>query len=274
MTVINTNIASLKTQAAITANTRGLEKAMEQLSTGKRINSAADDAAGLTIASAFRGQIKSLNQEIRNAADGISLLQTAEASSVQITSILQRMRELTTQALNGTYSDDDIMNMGTEVEALKDEINRIATDTMWNGYALLNGDFDENKVAAVSDSATNHISLQTANLQTSELTGIDDIDFSTPGDVTSDWLDTIDDALTTVSNARASFGARINRLNYTIDNLTNAATNLAASASRIEDADYSQASADLAKHQVIQQAATAMLAQANQSTQLVLQLLK
>jgi len=273
MTVINTNISSLKTQAAITSNTRGLEKAMQQLSTGKRINSAADDAAGLTIASAFRGQIKSLNQEIRNAADGISLLQTAEGSSVQITSILQRMRELVTQALNGTYSDDDISNMGTEVTALKEEINRIATDTMWNGYALLDGSFTD-RVAAVSDSALNAISIDTADLQTSALDGIDDIDFTNPSDVTTDWLDSIDGALTTVSNHRASFGARMNRLNYTIDNLTNAATNMAASASRIEDTDYSQATSDLAKFQVIQQAATAMLAQANQSTQLVLQLLK
>jgi len=270
MSVINTNISSLKTQAALASNTRALTKAMEQLSTGKRINSAADDAAGLTIASSFRGQIRSLNQEVRNANDGISLIQTAEGSTEQVTQMLQRMRELVTQALNGTYSSADVTNMGTEVEALQDEIDRISEDTLWNGMALLNGSFT-GKSILVSDSSV--IDLVTDDFTTSNL-GIDSsvIDFT--GTISSSWITLIDEAITYVSNARATMGATINRLQYAVDNITNAATNLSASASRIEDTDYSQATSELAKRQVVQQAATAMLAQANQQPQLVLQLLK
>jgi len=275
MTVINTNISSLKTQTALAFNTRGLQKAMEELSTGKRINSAADDAAGLTIASSFRGQIKSLNQEVRNANDGISLLQTAEGSTQQITQMLNRMRELVTQALNSTYSSNDVTNMGTEVTALQDEMARISTDTIWNGMTLLNGDFSASaaipKTVQVSDNQT--ITLVIDDLRPDTLNvDASKIDFSKG--VSTDMIDLIDAAITTVSTARAKMGATINRLNYAVDNLTNAATNLSASASRIEDTDYSQATSELAKHQVIQQAATAMLAQANQQPQLVLQLLK
>jgi len=270
MSVINTNISSLKTQAALATNNRGLQIAMEQLSTGRRINSAADDAAGLTIASSFRGQIKSLSQEVRNANDGVSLLQTAEGSTEQVTQMLQRMRELVTQALNATYSETDVANMGTEVTALQTEIDRIATDTLWNGMALLDGSFSD-KAVQVSDTST--VPLVTGDMTTTTL-GVDSgtIDFSTG--VSSSWLQLIDTAISTVSTARAGMGATINRLNYAVDNITNAMTNLSASASRIEDTDYSQATSNLAKHQVIQQAATAMLAQANQQPQLVLQLLK
>ena len=270
MTVINTNIPSLKTQAALAFNMRGLHKSMEELSTGKRINSAADDAAGLTIASSFRGQIKSLGQEVRSANDGISLLQTAEGSTEQVTQMLQRMRELVTQALNGTYSATDVSNMGTEVEALQKEIDRIAGDTLWNGMALLDGTFTGKNVQ-VSDSSV--IELKTQDMKTTTL-GVDSGTIDFKNTVTSAWIKLIDTAISTVSTARATMGATINRLNYAVDNITNAQTNLSASASRIEDTDYSQASAELAKHQVIQQAATAMLAQANQQPQLVLQLLK
>jgi len=248
---------------------------MEELSTGKRINSAADDAAGLTIASSFRGQIKSLGQEVRNANDGISLLQTAEGSTTQVTQMLQRMRELVTQALNGTYSTTDVANMGTEVSALQDEIDRIAGDTLWNGMALLDGTFS-GKTVQVSDSST--ITLNTGNVKTASL-GVDNtvVNFGTataPLTVSTSWIGLIDKAIASVSTMRAGMGATINRLNYAVDNITNAQTNLSASASRIEDTDYAESSAELAKHQVIQQAATAMLAQANQQPQLVLQLLK
>jgi len=184
--------------------------------------------------------------------------------------MLQRMRELVTQALNGTYSSADVTNMGTEVEALQDEIDRISEDTLWNGMALLNGSFT-GKSILVSDSSV--IDLVTDDFTTSNL-GIDSsvIDFT--GTISSSWITLIDEAITYVSNARATMGATINRLQYAVDNITNAATNLSASASRIEDTDYSQATSELAKRQVVQQAATAMLAQANQQPQLVLQLLK
>lgn len=270
MPTINTNVASLKAQDAIMQNSRGYFRAMEQLATGKRINTASDDAAGIANVAIMHGQIKSLGQEIRNANDGISLLQSADGSTESITQMLQRMRELVTQGLNGTYSDGDIANMGSEVVALQTEIDRIATDTKWNGVALLDGSYTDKNVQ-VSDNST--IAIETGNMSTTEL-GVDDgtIDFSTG--VSSSWVTLIDTAISKVSTARAVMGATINRLNYTVDNLSNSVTNLSASISRIEDTDYSVATSELAKHQIIQQAATAMLAQANQQPQLVLSLLK
>jgi len=273
MTTVNTNIASLRAQASLSSNNRLLQTTLDHLSTGKRITSAADDAAGIAIVSSMTAQGKSLQQQIRNANDGISLLQTADGATSQIVQMLQRMRELVTQALNGTYSGDDITNMGEEIEALKTEMNRIATDTKWNNVALLDGGFQDINLQ-VSDTATNVISITIDDLQTSALDGIDDIDFTTPGDVTADWLSSIDDAITIVSSARSNMGATINRLNYTVDNLTSAYVNISASRSRIEDLDYSQATSELSRAQIIQQAATAMLAQANQQPQLVLSLLK
>jgi len=273
MTTVNTNIASLRAQEALSVNGRFLQKTLDHLSTGKRITSADDDAAGIAIVSSMTAQVKSLNQQIRNANDGISLLQTADGSTAQVIQMLQRMRELVTQALNGTYSDDDITNMGSEVDAIKTEMNRIATDTKWNNVVLLDGNFSDVNLQ-VSDSSQNVISISIDDLQTSAMDGIDDIDFSNPADITSDWLDSIDGAITTVSSARSNIGATINRLNYTIDNLTTASVNVSASKSRIEDLDYSQATSDLSRAQIIQQAATAMLAQANQQPQLVLSLLK
>jgi len=275
MTTIYTNVTSLRAQDALMINSRGLYEAMNQLSTGKRINSAADDAAGIAIVSVMKGQVRSLNQEIRNANDGISLLQTADGSTGQITQMLQRMRELVTQGLNGTYSSNDIANMGTEVVGLQTEISRIAADTSWNGMTLLNGDFSASaatpKTVQVSDGQTitlviDDLRPDTLNIDASK------IDFSKG--VSTDMIDLIDTAISTVSTARGRIGSTINRLNYTVDNLTSASTNFSASVSRIEDADYSKATSDLAKHQIIQQAATAMLAQANQQPQLVLSLLK
>ena len=268
--IINTNIASLKAQAALVSNSRGLNQAMEQLATGKRINSAADDAAGIAIVSKLTGQIKSMGQQVRNANDGISLLQTAEVATIQITQMLGRMRELVSQSLSGTYSSADRTNMGTEVTALQTEIERIATDTSWNGVALLDGTYT-GKTVQVSDSS--QIDLVTSNLKASTL-NVDSTQITFSGTISSSWITTIDTAITTVSNARATMGSTINRLNYTIDNMTNAVTNLSASASRIEDTDYSVATSNLARHQIIQQAATAMLAQANQQPMLVLSLLK
>jgi flagellin len=243
---------------------------MNKLSSGKRLNTASDDAAGIAIVSTMHGQIRSLNQEIRNANDGVSLLQTADSSTEQVTQMLQRMRELVTQSLNGTYSSSDISNMGTEVGALQNEIDRIASDTIWNGTALLNGSFT-GKSIQISDSS--QIALQTGDVTTQTL-GVDNTVINFTSNTVSSWLGLIDTAISLVSSARATMGSTINRLNYTIDNLTNASTNLSASVSRIEDTDYSVATSELAKHQIIQQSATAMLAQANQQPQLVLSLLK
>ena len=255
MTVINSNISSLNAQAALATNARGLEKAMQQLSTGKRINSAADDAAGLAIASKFTAQIRGLNQSIRNANDGISMLQTAEGALNEVTNMLQRMRELKVQALNGTNSPDDVTALESEATALGEEITRIGTATLWNGEAVL----DETKTLQIGSEDGDELEVVIGTVpEVDETTGLDDLDT----------------AIADVNTARSDLGAVINRLQYTVDNLTNVSMNAAASRSRIEDTDYSLATTELAKRQIIQQAATAMLAQANQQPQAVLTLLK
>lgn len=255
MTVINTNVASLKTQASLSSSVRGFERAMEQLSTGKRINSADDDAAGMAIATSFGGKVKSLNQAIRNANDGISFIQTADGAMQQMGDILQRLRELATQWSNGTYSSDDIDNIQIESQALVDELDRITTDTTWNDITLLNG-------------ASITIQLEDSTVDV-ELDDVSDLGVELDSDVTA-----IDDALVTLAAARSTAGSFVNRFQFTVDNLTAVSVHLSESASRIQDADYGQASSELAKYQVIRQAATAMLAQANQQPQLVLSLLK
>ena len=283
MTVINTNVASLNAQAAILGNARGLQQAMQQLSTGKRINSASDDAAGLSIASNFTGQIKSLNQAVRNANDGISMIQTFEGATGAITNMLQRMRELAVQAANDTYATADRSNLGKEVTSLTDQITLIANTTTWNGkYALKGG---TNAVVTLQIGMTgtaDALSLASGDLlgsaaATSGIAGSklfpSGFDLST-ATKSQTAIGKIDDALKSVSAARASMGAIVNRLQYAADNLTATSTHLSESRSRIEDTDYASATSELAKRQVIQQAATAMLAQANQQTQSVLTLLK
>jgi len=282
MTVINTNINSLISQNALVRNNRALSSSMEQLSTGKRINSAADDAAGLAISNKMTAQIRGLNQAIRNANDGISLLQTAEGATNEITNMLQRMRELAVQAANDTYTAGDRSALNAEVAELQDEITRIGTNTEWNGMKLF--------IAATAGSAggigtsgsvslqvgvdgtdTDRISVQLNEITTSTL-GVSAISLSTAASAQS-ALDTLDAAISMIDEDRATFGATINRLTYAVDNLSNIAQNTSASRSRILDTDYAKASAELARTQIIQQAATAILAQANQSQQSVLKLL-
>ena len=280
MTVINSNIASLNAQAAIATNSRGLERSMQQLSTGKRINSAADDAAGLAIASKLTSQIRGLNQAVRNANDAISMLQTAEGATNEITNMLQRMRELAVQSANDTNTDDDRTALNTEYQELVSEIDRIAATTLWNGETLIDGN------AGISGGVTFHVGSgytadnqitvtfntfdtgSTAVMAQSMTTAI------TSQAAATSAINYIDTSIANVNTERATFGASINRLQYTVDNLTNVSMNAAASRSRIEDADYSLTTTELAKRQIIQQAATAMLAQANQQPQAVLTLLK
>ena len=278
MSVINTNVPSLKTQMAMAVNSRGLQAAMEQLSTGKRINSASDDAAGLAISQGMTAQIRGLNQAVRNANDGISMLQTAEGATNEIGNILQRMRELAVQSANDTYNDDvDRAAMDTEFQTLSEEINRIATVTTWNNKTLFDAANTFDYHVGFASSADNKITVTTVKL-TNDAFGDSATDLSAlavdskANALTA--LDDIDTALNDLNSARANMGGYINRLSFTVDNLTNISTHLSESRSRIEDADYASASSELAKHQVIQQAATAMLAQANQSSQSVLTLLK
>jgi flagellin len=255
---------------------------MEQLSTGKRINSASDDAAGLAISNKMTAQIRGLNQAIRNANDGISLLQTAEGATNEITNMLQRMRELAVQAANDTYTAGDRSALNAEVAELQDEITRIGTNSEWNGMKLFiaktagsaGGIGTSGKVSlqvGVDGTDTDRISVQLNEITTSTL-GVSAISLSTAASAQS-ALDTLDAAISMIDVDRATFGATINRLTYAVDNLSNIAQNTSASRSRILDTDYAKASAELARTQIIQQAATAILAQANQSQQSVLKLL-
>jgi flagellin len=388
MTVINTNVKSLAAQNAITLNNRSMTTAMEQLSSGKRINSAKDDAAGLAISEKMTSQVRGLNQAIRNANDGISLLQTAEGAMVEITNMMQRMRELAVQSANDTNAQDDRNYLDLEFQQLKAEINRVTKNTQWNGMNILdqtepasgarggtftfqvgansgdahkitheldklaftertgatfatavdnapdsdgiqesavtfgdgftegdvitvtvnNKQFQYTVTAADADAAAVDTAVATSFAQAmgstfSDLTvtlsspdvtfkGAEDQTFETFVKVTDGKLATVeplkitsqsladtalgglDTALTKVNEARAEIGAVINRLNYAVDNMTNVSMNTSESRSRILDTDYAKASAELARTQIISQAATAMLAQANQQPQTVLQLLQ
>jgi len=392
MTVINTNVKSLISQNALSKNNRALSAAMEQLSTGKRINSAKDDAAGLAISSRMTAQIRGLDQAVRNGNDGISMLQTAEGALIEVTNMLQRMRELSVQAANDTYAPQDRGYLDQEFQQLKDEVYRVSRATQWNGMNILDGSFqgdqgvagkfafqiganegqtvthtlgdigfrkalidtemtrasatgvkeqgtvtlagafaegDEIEVtfggttttyvvqaadvvdgdadatlaniatalatameattelgapttatgavitytAANNDEALDGDVSSTVVGDTAALAGIRDLRITTTPN-SSAALAALDIGIDTINSARADIGAMINRLTYAVDNLTNVSQYTSASRSTIQDADYAKASSELARTQIIQQAATAVLAQANQQTQTVLKLLQ
>lgn len=391
MSVINTNVKSLVAQNALTTNNRSLEVSMEQLSTGKRINSAQDDAAGFAIAQKMTAQIRGLNQAVRNAGDAISLVQTAEGALVEVNNMLQRMRELSVQSATDSNVATDKQALHNEFNQLRLEINRVATNTQWNGRNILDQGYTGNGAAnpglykfqvgananqtidlTIGNYTTNSVSQgttaatatttsasgpghATATAQVSTLTiagtpaigdaitvtvgdksfthkvvpgagavqtvteiaaaintglgsvtgitttasagvltftatatgtpfaisssqggllgGIRTSDISTQSGANS-AISALDTAISTVNTGRAEMGATMNRLQYASDNLANISTNTSASRSRIQDTDYATATTELARSQIIQQAATAMLAQANQSGQSVLALLK
>jgi len=402
MTVINTNIGATITANSLAKNERAMNTAMERLSTGKRINSAADDAAGLAISQRLNAQVKGLDQAARNANDAISMLQTADGAAIEITNMLQRMRELAVQATSDSNTTADVSNLDLEFKALAEEIDRIVDATQWNGENILDGtggddsdgsftfqigandgqtvtvDFSDfnldagtastTAVAAVYSSAisdtvaagidgdfvvsdgTTTITLDYSSASPTDLDAIItdiqadssygdllftvaantagdgiDITYSTAGAITTaptvtadasgsdvagtisadtagaaastgivmgadnsgmtattatittetaNILDTLDTAISGVTTQRATFGAVMNRLEYTVDNLANVSQNTSASMSRISDADYAAETTELARTQIIQQAGTAMLSQANQQAQSVLALLK
>jgi flagellin len=283
MTVINTNVGATITQNALAKNERLMGQAMERLSTGKRINSASDDAAGLAISARMTAQIKGLDQAARNANDAIAMIQTADGASIEVANMLQRMRELAIQSISDTNTTTDRANLSLEFVALQSEILRISTTTQWNGENILDGSAgaDEDGVVSyqVGSNADQTIDVDLGNWAP---TGGDvfSTDISANGiglDAPEDRaaaLATIDTAINGINTQRASYGATMNRLEYVVDNLANVSQNAAASRSRVEDADYAIETTELARTQIIQQAGTAMLAQANQSAQSVLQLLK
>jgi flagellin len=270
MTVINTNVKSLIAQQALTINNRGLSKAMEQLSTGKRINSAADDAAGLAISDKMTAQIRGLNQAVRNANDGISMIQTADGATQEVTNMLQRMRELAVQASNGTNTSDDKTAINSEFGELQKEIKQISSNTEWNGTSIL---------ASGVSSVKFQVGANSGQMVTVTFQNITDMSGKMQAALTSTLsaagsVGALDDAIKKIDSFRSDLGAKVNRLTYAADNLTNISTNTSASRSRIQDADYAQATTEMARAQIIQQAATAMLAQANQQPQSVLSLLR
>jgi flagellin len=277
MSVINSNISALRSANASVKASAMLQTAMERLSTGKRINSAKDDAAGLAIASSMTAQVRGMNQGIRNANDGISMAQTAEGALDEVSNMLQRMRELTAQAYNGTYSDGDKTNIKAEMDALNTQITNVLSNTEFNGNKLFDGTAGTSGTVTIQAGANSSdaIDMDLSTDLTSDTTITDalavDVESLTAAGAD---LDTFDTALDTVANARAKLGAVQNQLQSAVTNLTSNSTNLADARSRIEDADFSAESTALAKASILSQASTAMLAQANQSQQSVLQLLK
>lgn len=254
-----------------------MQKSLEKLSSGYRINRAGDDAAGLAISEKMRGQIRGLNQAQRNAQDGISLIQTAEGALNETHSILQRMRELVVQAGNGTNSNTDLQNIGKEITALQDEITRIARQTQFNTKSLLSGDYAATSIVfQIGANGGQTIDLTLANMDASSLTVNNTyvcVDENFTATSASDMLSKLDEAINTVSSTRGQLGALQNRLEHTINNLGTASENLTAAESRIRDVDMAKEMMEFTKNSILNQAATAMLAQANMLPQSVLKLL-
>ena len=286
MTVIGTNSSALRATNASAASSKALSTAMERLSTGKRINSAKDDAAGLAIASSMTSQIKGMTQGIRNANDGISLAQTAEGALGEVTNMLQRMRELTVQAGNDTNDDTAKGNIKSEIDQLATQIGKVLSDTSFNGIKLFDGsagpasDGKINIQAGANSSDAIEIDLGNVEDDTDVAAVVTAGATTTALDVTAGTfdvgaaLDLYDSALKAIDTSRANPGAVQNRLESTVNTLTANVTNLTDAKSRIEDADFSTETTALAKAQILSQASTAMLAQANQSQQNVMKLIQ
>ncbi|WP_341859239.1 flagellin [Qipengyuania sp. GPGPB31] len=291
MNVINTNIGAMKAANSSNAAGKALGTAMERLSTGKRINSAKDDAAGLAIATSMTSQVKGMSQAVRNANDGISLAQTAEGALGEVSNMLQRVRELAVQSSSGTYQADDRKAMQAEVSALNEQISDVLTNSKFNGNALF-------KVVGAAPVATDDLSFdiqvgaqkgETIALTSKAFDGTKifggtnvaynaaeaaqalDVTDATKAGTT---IDNVDATLKGVNATRAALGAGQSRLESAMNNLNDNITNLSDARSRIEDTDYSAETTALAKAQILSQASSAMLAQANQSQQNVLSLLR
>jgi flagellin len=289
MATINTNVGAQISANALAQNDRAMTQAMERLATGKRINSASDDAAGLAIASKLTSQVKGLDQAVRNGNDAISLVQTADGAMAEVGNMLQRMRELSVQSGTGTLSTADRTALNTEFVALSTEIERIADNTQWNGDNLLDGSAGANGLMTfqVGYEADQTITVNLGDLQLDGDAGY--TAGSTAGGVFTNDIDSL--SVDTAANAnlalaaidvsiagldakRSTLGSTLNTLEFAVDNLANASQNASAARSRIEDADYALETTELARTQIIAQAATAMLSQANQQTMSVMALLK
>ncbi|KQO57465.1 flagellin N-terminal helical domain-containing protein [Sphingomonas sp. Leaf257] len=282
MTVIASNISALRASSANGAASEALNVSMERLSTGKRINSAKDDAAGLAIAASMTAQVRGMNQAIRNSNDGISMAQTAEGALQEVSNMLQRMRELAVQKANGIYSTNDKANITSEQNALAAQVSTILRNTQFNGQKLLNGQAGNSGAVQIqagantSDAITMNFSDLTAATEMTNVMVLGDPNVSPPTSSSvkdTATLENFDSAIGKVANIRAGLGATQNRLQSAVNNLTSNVTNLTDARSRIEDTDFSAETTALAKAQILSQASTAMLSQANQSQQGVLKLL-
>ncbi|MGD7050720.1 flagellin [Rossellomorea marisflavi] len=272
---INHNIAAMNTHRQLNSATNAQSKSMEKLSSGLRINRAGDDAAGLAISEKMRGQIRGLDMASKNSQDAISMIQTGEGALNETHSILQRMRELAVQAGNDTNTDEDRAQLQKEVADLIEEVDRIATTTQFNTQNLLDvtgGDAGK-FTFQIGANKDQKLEVSFADMQSAAL-GVDAIDISGGHTDATTAVDTIDKAIAKVSDERAQLGAKQNRLEHTINNLNTSSENLTAAESRIRDVDMAKEMMDQTKNSILSQAAQAMLAQANQQPQGVLQLLR
>jgi flagellin len=286
--VINTNVPSLTAQRYLTSSRADMEQAMERLSSGKRINSAMDDAAGLTISHSLDSKIASLGQAVRNANDGIALVNLAEGAMDEISSMLTRMKELATQAINGTYNNTDRASLDLEYQALVDEVTRISDNTQFNTVALIGststikfqlGDTTSDSISVTLEDMSSLVLKLDSTVTVGATNVHNDLVGTAGSDLTSAsnagyTLAKIDAAITTVDTYRAKLGAVANRMEHAAANLMSRVEHQSAARSQIQDADYAVESANLAKNQVLQQAGSAMLAQANASAANILSLLK
>ena len=271
---INTNLTSINAQRNLATSQSSLAISMQRLSSGLRVNSAKDDAAGLAIAERMTSQVRGMNVAIRNANDGISMAQTAEGALGKVGDSLQRMRELAVQSANASNSASDRTNLNAEYQQLNDEVTRVLTGTKFNGVDLLNTAASLSFQVGANNVTTDQIAVSTTVLTTG--TGVAAV---TAGGITSDTnalaaMDDLDDAIDEITTARATFGAVQNRFDAVISNLQVASENQAASRGRIMDADFATETSNLSRGQILQQAGTAMVAQANQLPQGVLALLR
>ena len=296
--VVNTNVGSLNAQRSLAESGRELATAMERLSSGKKINSAADDAAGFAIAERMTAQVRGLNMATKNANDGLAMLATIENATNDVTDMLQRVRELAVQAANDTNSSTDRAYLQKEVDSLLNEINRVASQTVYNDLNVLDGTRSGTIQVGTDAGQTVSFSISAIDTDTLGLTNDSFTDASTIDDIAGETAATsatlasgekisvltaadaahsltkITSAIESVASNRAGYGALANRLEYTVSNLMNVAEFTTSARSRIEDADFAAESARLAKAQVLQQTGTAMLAQANASSQLAIPLIR
>ncbi|MCW8833682.1 MAG: flagellin [Colwellia sp.] len=268
--VVNSNIASLNSQRQLAQSTNDLTTSYERLSSGKRINSAKDDAAGLQISARLTSQVNGLNQASRNANDAISLAQTAEGALDEYTNTVQRMRTLAVQASNGSNTEVDLAALNTEFTELELELDRISNDASFGGVNLLDGTYSANFQIGADAGQTISITIAASF----SATAVGAVGSITSFDGAQSRITNLDSVLATVNSTRSDLGAKQNRFSSVIRSNDNAAENVSASRSRIEDADYAKESATLARNSVLQQASSSMLAQANQQPQIALSLLQ